>query len=708
MIHPKKLMRSVFLALTVILAAPLAGGGGVVGVTSAQAQVAARPVASVMFEGNQRFSDAQLLSMIDVAAGGSYTEAGLQRDLESIRLAYDKASFRGVKVTARNEVLPDGRVRVMIKVDEGARTGIAAVNFTGNNTFGAGTLKGVITTKETGFLSWLLRDDTYDEQKLAVDKELIRIYYANHGYPDAVVTSAVAEFDTNRNQYFVNYTIVEGEKYQFGGIGIETSIPGLNSNELKGFIRTREGSNYSLTDLQKSVEDVAYESTTQGYSFADVRPRLDRDAANHRFNVTYLVDEGSRLYVERVNITGNLKTRDYVIRRELDFAEGDPFNRSLVTRGKSNIQDLGFFKSVDVSTEPGSAPDKVVINIAVQEQSTGDYGVTVGYSTSDGVLGEVSLTERNFLGRGQYLRAAVGATSSGKSFDFSFTEPRFMGLKVSSGIDLYHRIADETGSLYYGTTATGGQIRFGLPVTRDLSATVFTGLEHKSFVDGDNNSAIVTNGQEANKAWIGYTLTYNTLDNVKKPTEGLYATFTQQYVGWDHNYLRSEVKARYFMPLMEDSGVVASVRGQAGIINTLNNGGLSATEAFAPGSSLIRGFETRGIGNRLTSGEYLGVTSYAGLSAEIEFPIPVLPESYGLRGAIWGDVAFVDGEPAFNAAIGGAVAPGSFDEKVRSSIGASLLWDSPFGPLRGDFAYVLKKSTDDKPQVFSLTLSTLL
>lgn len=708
MIHPKKLMRSVFLALTVILAAPLAGAGGVVGVTSAQAQVAARPVASVMFEGNQRFSDGQLLSMIDVAAGGSYTETGLQRDLESIRLAYDKASFRGVKVTARNEVLPDGRVRVMIKVDEGARTGIAAVNFTGNNTFGAGTLKGIITTKETGFLSWLLRDDTYDEQKLAVDKELIRIYYANHGYPDAVVTSAVAEFDTTRNQYFVNYTIVEGEKYQFGGIGIETSIPGLNSNELKGFIRTREGSNYSLTDLQKSVEDVAYESTTQGYSFADVRPRLDRDATNHRFNVTYLVDEGSRLYVERVNITGNLKTRDYVIRRELDFAEGDPFNRSLVTRGKSNIQDLGFFKSVDVSTEPGSAPDKVVINIAVQEQSTGDYGVTVGYSTSDGVLGEVSLTERNFLGRGQYLRAAVGATSSGKSFDFSFTEPRFMGLKVSSGIDLYHRIADETGSLYYGTTATGGQVRFGLPVTRDLSATVFTGLEHKSFVDGDNNSAVVTNGQEANKAWIGYTLTYNTLDSVKKPTEGLYATFTQQYVGWDHNYLRSEVKARYFMPLMEDSGVVASVRGQAGIINTLNNGALSATEAFAPGASLIRGFETRGIGARLTSGEYLGVTSYAGLSAEIEFPIPVLPESYGLRGAIWGDVAFVDGEPGFNAAIGGAVAPGSFDEKVRSSIGASLLWDSPFGPLRGDFAYVLKKSTDDKPQVFSLTLSTLL
>jgi outer membrane protein insertion porin family len=706
MIDPKKLMRSVFLALAVLVTAPIAGvGGGLIGVASVQAQTAGRPVASVSFEGNQRFSDDQLLTMVDVSSGGVYSEPGVQRDLESVKIAYDKASFRNVKVTARTEALPDGRVRVIIVIDEGQRSGIAAVNFTGNNTFNSGVLKGIISTKETGFLSWLLRDDTYDEQKLALDKELIRVYYANHGFPDAVVTSAVAEFDTNRNAYFINYTIVEGERYKFGNIGIETSIPGLNSDQLKGFVRTHEGSSYSLANLQRSVEDVAYESTSQGYSFADVRPRLDRDVANHRFNVTYLVDEGARLYVERINITGNLKTRDYVIRRELDFAEGDPFNRSIVTRGKSEIEKLGFFKVVDVSTEPGSAPDKVIININVQEQSTGDYGITVGYSTNDGILGEVSLTERNFLGRGQYLRVAVGATGSGKSFDFSFTEPRFMGMKISSGVDFYHRINDETGSAFYGTTATGGQVRFGLPVTRDLSATVFTGLEHKVFADADNNSTIVNDGQEANKAWGGYTLTYNTLDNAKKPTEGFLATFTQQYVGWDHSYIKSEARARYFMPLIEGTGVIASVRGQVGVINNLDDSDLSATEAFIPGATLVRGFETRGLGPRLTTGEYLGATLYAGLSAEIEFPLPILPETYGLRGAIWGDVAFIDNTPGTN---GGIVAPGSIDEKMRSSIGASILWDSPFGPLRGDFAHVLQKATDDQTQVFQLTLSTLL
>ncbi len=305
-------------------------------------------------------------------------------------------------------------------------------------------------TKETGFLSWLFKDDTYDEQKIAVDRERVRLYYGTHGYPDAQVTS-VGEYDATRNAYFINFTVNEGEKYTFGNVGIETSIDGLNTDVLTGTVQTGQDSRYSIADLQKSIEDMSYEATSQGYSFADVRARLDRDVTNRKFNVTYLVDEGPRVYVERINITGNTKTRDFVIRRELEFAEGDPFNRSMVVRGRTAIQDLGFFSAVDITTQAGSSPDKVVINVAVTEQSTGDYGATAGYSTTDGVLGEVSLTERNFLGRGQYLRAAVGASQNGRTFDFSFTDPRFMGLKVSAGVDAYHRISDESDKNFYGS-----------------------------------------------------------------------------------------------------------------------------------------------------------------------------------------------------------------------------------------------------------------
>jgi outer membrane protein insertion porin family len=703
MIHPTKLMRGAFLALAILGAAPFAGPSiPLLGVVTAQAQE--QLVGSVLFEGNRRFSDAQLLAMVDVSASGIFTQQRLSSDIESIRQAYDRDGFLSVSVTARTEATTDGRVRVIFVVNEGNRAGIKAINFTGNNAIGAGNLKGALLTKETGLLSWLFKDDSYDEQKLAVDRERIRLYYANRGYPDAQVTS-VGEYDASQNAYFINFTINEGQKYEFGGVGIETSIAGLNTDALKGTVQTGKGSNYSISDLQGTIEDMAYEATAQGYSFADVRARLDRDVANGTFNVTYLVDEGPRVYVERVNITGNTKTRDFVIRRELEFAEGDPFNRALVVRGRQSIDALGFFSAVDITTAPGSAPDKVIINIAVTETSTGEYGATAGYSTVDGVLGEVSLTERNFLGRGQYLRAAIGASQSGRTFDFSFTEPRFMGLKVSAGVDAYHRISDETAASFYGSQSTGGQLRVGVPLTSDLSATVFAGYERKVIEDVDAPaSSLVVNGQEFNKAFVGYSLTWNGLDDEKKPTEGIYATFSQQYIGWDHNLVRSEARARYFLPLMEDSGIVASVKGQAGIINSLG-GGVNAVEAFNPGSTLIRGFEGRGYGPRLTSGEYLGATMYAGASAEISFPIPGVPESYGLSGAIWADAAWVDGLPNIGAV---PLDPASQDNPLRTSIGASIIWDSPFGPLRGDFAHVLNKSTADRTQLFQLTLQTLL
>src|SRR5690606_24582300 len=245
------------------------------------------------------------------------------------------------------------------------------------------------------------------------------------------------------NAYFVNFTVEEGQRYNFGSVAIETSIPGLNADALRGNISTGSGSRYSLADLAESTGDLAIGATNQGYPFAEVRPRIDRDTQSGVFNVTYLVDEGPRVYVERINITGNTKTRDYVIRREFDFAEGDPFNRALVTKGRANIEALGFFQSVQVTSAPGSAPDRVTLNVAVVERSTGDYGVGAGYSTRDGLFGEISLTERNFLGRGQYLRIALGRSESGETYDFSFTEPRFMGLRVSAGIDLYRRVTEE-------------------------------------------------------------------------------------------------------------------------------------------------------------------------------------------------------------------------------------------------------------------------
>lgn len=771
MIDPTKLLRSAFFALALLFLAPVAGiGGNLLGVEAAQAATVSKItvignkqvdtaavikyldikvgdtatsanisssidaltatglfksvainmqgstlvvkvsensiVASVLFEGNQRYSDANLVAMIDLMNRGTVDDAGLARDVASIKKAYDDVGYTNATVTTRLEPVGDGRVRVVFVINEGTRSGIAAINFTGNNSISAWTLKSIIATHETSWLSWLLRDDNYTQEQLEADRVTIQQYYANHGFPDAQVTSAVAEYDAKRAGYFINFTIVEGDKYSFGKIGIETSISGLDANQLTNAIRTKQGDHFSAADMARSANDIAVEATNFGYPFADVRPRVDRDPATGVFNVSYLVDEGQHLYVERINITGNTKTRDFVIRRELPFAEGDPFNKALVTQGKANIDALGFFSKTDFSVQQGSAPDKVILNIAVTEQSTGDYGITAGFDTEQGILGELSLEERNFLGRGQYVKASVGASQTGKSFDFSFTEPYFMGLKLSSGVDLYHHITDETTDNYYGTTSTGGQLRFGLPVTRDVQAQLFTGLDQTTIAD---TSAPFTtlfgpgaNGKQFNKAWVGYSLTYNGLDDLKKPTEGLYAQLSQQYDGWDYNFVKTEAKARYFMPLNAEAGIVGSIEGQAGVINSLSTTGVNPLEAFRYGNQIVRGFQAGQMGPR-SAGETLGYTAYAAADAEVTFPIPMLPETYGLSGAVWANAAIIGG-----AGGSGAVDANSIDQALKSSVGASILWDSPFGPLRGDFAYVINKATADKTQLFSLTLKNLL
>lgn len=705
-----KLLHSVLLAMALLFVAPLMGNVALVfGVAQAHAQAAVSEgtqVASIGFDGNSRFNDNQLSAMVDVAVRRVYTQAGIATDIQTIQAAYSQAGYSNVSVTVRTEPTNDGRARVIFVVNEGDRAGIAAINFTGNNSISSMVLKGVLVTKESHLFSWLFRDDVYDEDRLAVDRERVRLYYANRGFPDARVLSSVAEFDAERNAYFINFTVEEGQRYNFGNVAIETSIPGLNADALRGGIATGSGSRYSISDLSQSTSELAIRATNQGYPFAEVRPRIDRDVANNTFNVTYLVDEGPRIYVERINITGNTKTRDYVIRREFEFGEGDPFNRALVTKGRASIESLGFFSSVQVTSAQGSAPDRVVLNVAVVERSTGDYGVGAGYSTRDGIFGEISLTERNFLGRGQYLRVALGRSENGETYDFSFTEPRFMGLRMSAGIDLYRRVTAEGNNFTYGTETTGGQLRFGLPIIEDLTLTTRVGLSQTIFKDADApfmpSPWYITDGMTRDKLTFGYTLTYDTLDNQQRPTEGMVLSFSQDYNTLTSDFLTTEVRARVYYPIWEEMGVVASLRGQAGAITDLGGGGIHPTDAFILGPNLVRGYAYGGMGARANqTNDPLGVLAYAGLSAEIDFPLPFLPENWGLHGAVWGDVGWIDGTPAAGVADTGIGNP------LKSSVGASIIWESPMGPLRGDFAHVIEPDSFDRTQVFQLTLSTL-
>ena len=679
-------------------------GGGVLRVAVIENPI----VAAVLFAGNRALSDDQLLALVDLAALGVYSDSAAQRGARAIEAEYASQGYSAVSVTPVTEMTETGRVRVTYNIVENYRAKIAAITFTGNNNISDWSLRSIMQTRQSHLLSFLFRDDVYDQLKLSNDELLVRDFYGNHGYPDTQVSSVV-EFDEVRGAYYISINVVEGDRYNFGSVGIETSIDGINTGSLQRTVQTRQGGQYSTRDLQNTAQFMALEAADQGYPFADVRARIDRDIANRTFNITYLVDDGPRLYVERIDIFGNEKTRDFVIRREFDFAEGDPFNRAQLTRAKQRLDALQYFQSVSISLARGSADDRVVVNVVVVERSTGEYSATAGYNTAEGIVGEISLTERNFLGRGQYLKVALsGGLSGARSFDFQFTEPHFMGLDISKSVNFYRRITPEDQPLTYGTNATGGSLTVGLPITDNISVSAFAGYESKIIIDDDTNAPPYISpapGGSWDKAFVGYTVKFSTLDNSNDPTRGFYAQFDQQYVGIDHNFLRSEVRARYYYPILPDYGVVASVRGTAGMMNDFSGSGVNPLETFPAMPNLVRGFVARGFGPRdgLPGNDTIGFTEYVGVSAELEFPMPILPESYGLGGAVWVDAAWVGNTSGLASIV---VDPASI-VPIRSSAGASVLWDSPFGPLRGDFAYIINQAATDDTQLFQLTLSTL-
>ncbi len=767
MIDPNKLMRSVFLALALLFATPLAGAAlPLLGAAQAQAagiarisvsgnhavdaetiesiilvkvgqpatanaisqsidalyktglfssvsvtqsgstlfvRVSENPIiASVLFKGNQRFSDAELLTMVQASSRAAYSPDRVQGDVAAIKQAYLAAGYTGATVNAQTQTVDGGRKLVTFDINEGARSGITAINFTGNSAFGAGTLKGVIRTKETGFLSWLLHDDSYTPEQLEIDKQLIRQYYANHGYPDVQVTSAVAEFNTAKNGYYITFTIVEGQRYEFGPSAIETSIPNLNTNSLQNTVVASTGNAYSQAQLQKTAADMAFQATQEGYPFADVRPRVDRDDANHRLNITYLVDNGPRVYVERINITGNVKTRDFVIRRELDFNEGDPFNQeiwSIATRRRS-CRSASSRASTSrpsravrptrwslTSTWSSSRPATMASRPAIRRPTVSWVKCRSPSATS---LGVASTSGPPLAPR----RSARPSTSRSPS-PISWASR----CRRASTCRPHHR--PDRDQLLWPAVHQGRQAG---TITDAISANAFLGYEQDSYSTGYNfstdptftppygaqsvQSQLVANGTVRNKAFIGYNLNYVTIDDQKHPTTGMYAVLSQQYAGWDANVLKTELKARYFVPV-SDTGMVASIRGQAGIVNSLGGNGVNALDDLQEGSTLVRGFEYGGYGPRLKpqgtvcntdpsapgpgctdlsshGGEYVGETGYAGLSAELQFPIPMLPESYGLDGAIWADSAYISGTPNIGT-LGGTLDPASTDNPVQAS-----------------------------------------
>ncbi|MGA0531559.1 outer membrane protein assembly factor BamA [Hansschlegelia sp. KR7-227] len=715
-------------------------GGGIVVVVS-ENQVINR----VAFEGNSKVKDAVLSAEVQSKARGPFNPALVQADAQRITEIYRRSGRYEATVEPKTIAQDNGRVDLVFEINEGGKTKINSINFEGNEAFSDGRLLDQMTTTESNWLSWLKTSDVYDPDRINADLELLRKFYLNHGYADFRVVSANAALDKATNAFTLTIAVEEGQPYKFGSVNVESNVPEIDAATLKGKLETSAGSTYSAQDVDKSVEAMSLELASRGYAFAQVRPRGDRNLSDQSIGITYVVEEGARVYVERINVRGNTRTRDYVVRREFDIGEGDAYNQIFVDRAERRLKALGFFKNVKISTEPGSSPDRVILNVDVEDQPTGEFSVAGGYSTQDGVIGEVALGERNFLGRGQYARVAAQFGQNTSGFDFSFTEPYFLGQRVSAGFDAYVKQRDETDYSSYELDTYGGGIRFGFPITDDFTIGTryqiyqqdlkvpgryqpFVRAKDETTPDPDDTT-LVPNPDRASVALLeaeGKTLTslgglsfiYSTIDNPQDPTKGLYAELKGDVagLGGDTQYVRTTFDSRYYHPIWSEN-VIGMLRAQAGHIQAWGKDDLRVLDHFPGGPDLVRGFEPQGFGPRDVGSpqeDPLGGTTYFGGSAEVQFPIFGLPKEIGLKGALFADAGtvfnyegikslrFIDPDGNQQKLTVGL----EDSKKIRSSIGASLLWSSPLGPIRFDFAKALSKEKYDETQIFRFSGGT--
>jgi len=722
-----------------------------------RASAAQGPVVNrVVIEGNKRVEKALIEDQLQARARAPYNQAAVDADVQRILEVYRRSGRGLAQVTPRLVDLPNGTVDVVYTINEGDKTGVEEIRFVGNNQVSSSRLRGIMQTTETNLLSFLKSTDVYDPDRLSNDLDLIRRYYLKNGYADYRLVSSDVQFDPNEGGYVITITVDEGEQYRFGSVSVDPRLGGVDAEAIRRGITTSEGSIYNAEAVEKSVQALTSNVGRQGNPFAQVRPVGTRDPSTRTVNLAYVVEEGPRIYIERINVRGNSRTRDYVIRREFELGEGDAYNQVLVDRAERRLNNLGYFKRVRISNEPGSSADRVVVNVDVEDQSTGSFAISGGYSTADGFIGEVSVTETNFLGRGQFVRLAGQLGQRAHGVDFSFTEPYFLGYRMSAGIDLFSKFSDQTRYSRYENRMTGGTLRLGLPMTEEFTITAryslyqqsldipndtdqpfndcsapipgytqlnANGTPNRQFCEGNGEASLAIKESQGDTitSLAGLTFNYNTLDSVREPRNGFYAEVKTDFagLGGDSRYFRVTGDARYYREFFED--VVGIARLQGGHIMGFNggdddgnNGDLRIVDHFFMGPSLVRGFAPNGIGPRDISGldsraNAIGGTTYFGGTLEMQFPIWGLPRELGLKGAVFADAGTLfgyEGPTTFNGSgsildpVNGC-APVNNEpqncivvldsEKIRSSVGASILWSSPLGPIRFDYAFALSK-----------------
>lgn len=654
----------------------------------------------ITFEGAKKIEADTLRSEVQLKPRNVFTRAKVQADVSRIQEIYRRSGRFGAKIEPKIIPLDQNRVDLVFEIDEGKKNGIARITFIGNKQFSDGTLRSEIATRESAWYRFFGSDDSYDPDRLNADKELLRRFYLKNGYADFRIVSAVAELSPNQDNFYITFTVDEGSRYKFNNVSAESKLKGLDSNALGQFIDFEKGDWYDSTAVDKTMETLVTEIGAMGYPFVDVEPQLQQNSKDKTIDLKLVAREGQRVFVESINIMGNVRTEDQVIRREFRVAEGDPFNAAKIRRSKQRLQNLGYFEKTDITTEQGSAPDKTKVNVKVEEQSTGELSFGAGYSTSEQVLGDIRIRERNLLGLGQDLKIAATVSARRTEFDVGFTEPYFMDRNLAAGIDLFHITRENQRQSSYDEKRTGGALRFKYNINDSLTQEWKYGYRLVDVRNIASDASLFIRAQEGEHTTssISHSLVYDKRDNKFEPSNGYFIRFDTDLagLGGDARYVRPEISSGYYMPLAENW--VLGFTANAGYIIDLGEP-IRLTDRFFIGGATLRGFEASGIGPRdRVTGDALGGNRYVTGSVEMRFPLG-LPDELGVNGALFSDIGTLSEVDDSG--------PNIIDSgTMRASVGAGIGWRSPFGPIRVDFAVPVAKEDLDRTEAFRFSFGT--
>lgn len=661
----------------------------------------------VVFEGNDALSDDVIKQELTLKSRDVITAGKVKQDVDRLQKLYQRKGFYGAQIEAEYIKKDQNRVDLVLTFNEGTKTTISRITFVGNRFFSQDTLRSVITSRESAWYQFLSSTDIYDPDLVTYDEQQLTQHYRNNGFMDFRVTSVDATLSKDRKQFSLTFFIEEGTRYTIGNVDFKSVFKDITPDDLKSLLVFESDDVFRQKDIDASESALVDFLGSRGYAFVDIDPMfaprdVNKETGEGVVDVTFSLKEGRRVYIEQINIIGNVRTLDKVVRRELTFAEGDPYNAIKIRESEKNIRNLGYFKTVKFDIKEGSTPDQSIINIEIMEQPTGELSLGAGFSSTESVLADIRLRERNFLGRGQDVRASASLSGKRQQVDLGIADPYFLDRKLYGGLDFQNLVRDFQDESSYDEERLGGRATLGFDLGPDLNQRVFYFANNVKISDVDENASRFIKDQEGEflTSGVGTRFTYDKRDNRIEPSEGYMTYYEANFagVGGDVDYLRNEIGAVKYWPLYEKDWVL-STEADTGYVFDYSGGDVRINDRFFLGGGRLRGFELAGIGPRdSTTEDALGGQYYARTSAELRFPLG-LPEELGLSG-----VSFIDAGVLSDAVDQGPEVQD--DNSIRASGGVGLAWRSPFGPVSIDYAIPFAKEDYDQEDRFRFSFGT--